>query len=315
MTIAGFVFVAASLYFLGVSFARGIRGSGGLGNLLDFSPGTFLLSFAVLQIHLVSCGWSWQSAAGLAGGRLGFWKSYAIHFLAQVGKYIPGKVWAAIGKYALSCDSGLTRTQTGHALLIETVFIVFGCLLTALPLVPDAARAAGISGYGAAGLAVLVGAATLSAAHPSVFGLFLRAVSKLTGKRLETARPGLGRILRIVPIYLVVFMTLGTGFWLLSLSFGLRIPALPGVFLYPTAMGIGYLVVFAPGGLGARELVLVWLIRIVAPGSEPGHAELAALAGRLWVTLGELTAFGVSLPLYGISAKKMMKLFSGRGVT
>jgi len=315
VTLAGFVFVGASLYFLCLSMARGIRESGGIGNLLNLNLGLFLLSFAVLQIHLITCGWSWRSVARLTGGRLGFWKSYSIHFLAQVGKYIPGKVWAAIGKYALSCDSGMTKTQTGHALILETVFIVFGCLLTAMPLVPSAARAAGMNGMGAVGLAVLLGLVTISAAHPAVFGFFLGIASRLTGKKMDFQRTAFPRVLQIIPVYLVVFVTLGIGFWLLALSFGLRIPVFPGVFLYPTAMGISYLVVFAPGGLGVRELVLVWLIRMVAPGAEPGMAELVALAGRLWVTIGEVMAFMISLSLYGTSTGNIIRMFSRRGTT
>ncbi len=312
---AGFLFVAVSVYFLVSSFLRGISETGGLGNLLNIKPGYFLLSIAVLQIHLFSCGWAWQKVVRLTGCRLSIWKAYAIHFLAQIGKYIPGKVWAAIGKYALSCDSGLTRTQTGHALALETVFIVFGSLLTAMPLVPGAARAAGMDGTGAVWLAVGAGILVLAALHPSVLGLVVRVLSRLTRKNIDTHRPTFGQTLRTVPVYGVVFLALGAGFWLLTLSLGMSIPVFPGIFLYPTALGIGYLVLLAPGGLGIRELVLVWLIRMAAPDSEPGAAEFAAMAGRMWITLGEALAFMLSLPLYGSSAGRILRLVYRGGST
>ncbi len=315
LKLIGLVFVVLALYFLGSSLSKGIRESGGIDNLLRFNPLMFALSFALLQLHLVACGLAWKKVAGLTGGRLGFWKAYSIHFLAQVGKYVPGMVWSAIGKFALSCDSGLTRIQAGHALVLETVFIVFGCLLTAMPLVADAARAVGMGGAEAVWLSVAMGLLTLSAAHPAVFGFLMKTVSRVTGKQYDTRRAPFADILRIIPVYVGIFLFVGLGFWLLARSFGLSIPFFPGIFLYPTAFGIGYLMVFAPGGLGIRELVLVWLIRMAAPDAEPGLAELAAIAARIWITLGEAVAFGLSLALYGTTTGKLVKLFSRTGAT
>lgn len=315
LTLAGFVFVAVSLYFLSASLSRGIRESGGIGNLLDFSPGLLLLSFVALELHLLACGLAWKLVAALTGGRLGLWKAYSIHFLAQVGKYIPGMVWSALGKFTLSRDSGMTGTQTGHALVLETVFIVFGCILTAMPLVPGAARAAGLDGPTAVWLAVGMGLLILSASHPAVFGLVLRLASKLTGRRIEARRAPFKEILGIIPVYVLIFVFVGTGFWLLALGFGLRLPLFPGIFLYPTAFGIGYLVVLAPGGLGVRELALVWLIRMAAPEAEPGLAELAALAGRIWITIGEAVALVISMIIYGKGLGSFRKLFGREGVT
>jgi hypothetical protein len=310
LSLAGLVFVAVSLYFVGNSLSKGIRESGGLENLLDFDPAMLVLSFLMLQLHFLACGLAWKMVARHTGGRLGLWKAYAIHFLAQVGKYVPGMVWSAIGKFALSRDSGMTGVQTGHALVLETVFIVFGCLFVAMPLVSDAALAVGLSGTEAILLAVAIGLLTLAAAHPVVFGFLVGLAGRVTGKRIEAQRVPFVEILKTIPVYVSIFLFVGLGFWLLALGFGLEIPFFPGVFLYPTAFGVGYLVVLAPGGLGVRELVLVWLIRMAAPGSEPGMAELVAVAARIWITLGEGFAFLISLAIYGKGTRSMIRLLS-----
>jgi len=307
-SLAGLVFVAVSLYFVGSSLSKGIRESGGLENLLDFSPAMLVLSFLLLQLHFVACGMAWKVVAGHTGGRLGLWKAYSIHFLAQVGKYVPGMVWSAIGKFALSRDSGMTKVQTGHALVLETVFIVFGCLFVAMPLVSDAALAVGLSGTEALLLAIAIGLLTLSAVHPAVFGFLVGLAGRVTGKRIEAQRVPFVEILKTIPVYVSIFLFVGLGFWLLARGFGLEIPFFPGIFLYPTAFGVGYLVVLAPGGLGVRELVLVWLVRMAAPGSEPGMAELVAVAARIWITLGEGLAFLISLAVYGRGTRTMMRL-------
>ena len=76
-------------------------------------------------------------------------------------------------------------------------------------------------------------------------------------------------------------------------------------------MGIGYLAIFAPGGLGARELTTVWLIHLIVPDCEPGLAELTALVARLWITAGEVFALGISFPMYGIKPSTFKEIFNG----
>ena len=99
-------------------------------------------------------------------------------------------------------------------------------------------------------------------------------------------------------VYLLVFLLQGIAFVFLARSFGMNLPFFPGAFLLPTAVGIGFLAVFSPGGLGIREISLVWLIGIVLTGGEPGQASLVSIAARLWITLGEALAFVAALILW-----------------
>jgi len=315
MTALGAVFIAVSMWFLGKSFLAGVREAGGIENLLQFDIPLFLLSCLLLSGHLIIAGLTWHSVTKTAGGYLGFKKGFAIHFLSQVGKYVPGKVWAAMGKYTLSRNAGLTPAQTGHGLIFETVFIVLGCLMVALPLVPIAAAEAGMGGgagvLAAAGLAILL----IASVHPFFFekiaGLAARLMKTNDGPRKYSFIQMMG----LLPVYLGLFVFLGAAFWVLCLSFGLEMPFYPGVLIYPTAMGIGYLAIFAPGGLGARELTTVWLIHLIVPDCEPGLAELTVLVARLWVTLGEVAAFGISFGLFGIRPSMLKGIFTGNGLS
>ena len=80
---------------------------------------------------------------------------------------------------------------------------------------------------------------------------------------------------------------------------GVRTPTYP---LYVAgaaclAWAIGLVVVFAPGGVGVREVVYVWLLRGLYP-----HAQLqaAAVTSRLITILAELTVLSViSMPRRG----------------
>ncbi len=311
ITIAGIVFVVVSIWFLGKSFLQGVREAGGIGNLLHFNVPLFLAASAVMAGHLTLAGYTWTVVTGIAGGHLGFRKGFSIHFLSQIGKYVPGKVWAAMGKFTLSKNSGLTTTQTGQGLVLETVFIVLGCLITTLPLIPLTARDSGIGV--SAGMAVAVGLALVLVMllHPLVFRKIASIAARVMKSQYTLTERSFSEMLRILPVYIAVFIALGVAYWLMCLSFGLDLPFLPGVFVYPAAMGIGYLAIFAPGGLGARELTTVWLVHLIVPGCEPGLAELTAVVARLWITLGEAIAFGVSFPMYGTAPSSLKKLLTG----
>lgn len=310
MAVLGVAFIALSMWFLGGSLVAGVQEAGGLGNLLEFNIPLFVLSSVLLAGHLAMAGYTWDLVTRTAGGRLGFVRGFAIHFLSQVGKYVPGKVWAAMGKYSLSRNAGLTPAQTGQGLVLETVFIVIGCLLTTIPLMPAVAVEAGIGSLAGTAMAVAVALVLIASVHPFLFGRLARLAARVMKTRGELRECSYGEMLLLLPVYVAVFLFLGIAFWVLGLSFGLVMPFFPGILVYPAAMGIGYLAIFAPGGLGARELTTVWLIHLIVPGCDPGLAELTALVGRIWITIGELIAFGVSFPMYGIRPSTFREAFS-----
>lgn len=306
------VFILVSIWFLSTSFVTGVHEAGGIANLLQFDVPLFLVASFFMAAHLILAGFTWDMVTRTAGAHLGLRKGFSIHFLSQVGKYVPGKIWAAMGKYSLSRNSGLTPAQAGQGLLLETVFIVLGCLMTAIPLIPMVAGEAGLGvGTGmviASGLAILL----LASVHPAFFSRLTRLAARVMKSQYNLRKCSFSEMLRLLPVYAALFVALGAAFWFLCLSFGLEIPFFPGVFIYPAAMGIGYMVIFAPGGLGARELVTVWLVHLSLPGCEPGLAELAALVARLWITLAEALSFGISFMLYGVTPSALKSMFKGK---
>ncbi len=313
VTIIGAIFIIVSLLYLGKSFTTGITEAGGLQNLLQFDVSWFLIATAFLIIHLVVAGYTWALVTNASGGKITLKQGFSIHFLSQIGKYVPGKIWAAMGKYSLSRSVGLTNIQVGQGLVLETIFIVLGCILTTIPLVSVAATD---SGYAvSSGIMVATGLSIilLFMLHPIVFRKISSLIQKVMKSHFPIKERSFFEMLRILLVYVFVFVALGIAFWFLSLSFGLSMPFFPGIFIYPAAMGIGYLVIFAPGGIGARELTTVWLIHLIAPNCEPGLAEMVALAARLWITIGEALGFAVSFWLFGVTPSSLKKLMlSGR---
>jgi len=305
LNIFGLLLTAAALYYVADTFIRGTEEAGGLSNLLSFHPVLFAVSFGFMLLHLLSAAWSWMLVCGVAGSRITFFEAFNVHFLAQVGKYIPGKVWGAVGKIGLSRKIGMSKTETGHALILESLFIVAGCLLMSLPVIPLAAAEVGLGTTVSLIIVALAALVVLLTAHPGAFSRLLAIAGRITGRELQLEDPGFLNVMRLLPVYILVFLLQGVAFVFLARSFGLVVPFYPGVFLLPTAVGVGFLAVFSPGGLGIRELSLVWLIAVVVPEAESGITSLVSIAARLWITLGVALAFLVAVIWWG--AKKGLK--------
>ena len=302
LTVAGLLLTAIALFYLGDTFAKGASEAGGFSNLFSFAPLPFAVSFVLLALHLAAAAWSWKLVCGVVGASITYREAFNVHFLAQVGKYIPGKVWGAVGKVGLSKKIGMSSLQTGHALVLESLFILSGCLIMAIPLVPLVAGELGIGPV--ISVLTVAAAATLIVliAHPGAFSRLLRLAGRITGREIELDDIGFASVLRLLPVYLLVFLLQGVAFVFLARSFGLDLPMLPGAFLLPTAVGVGFLAVFSPGGLGVREVSLVWLIGVAVPLVEPAQASLVSIAARLWITLGEALAFAVAIGWWGGSS-------------
>jgi hypothetical protein len=198
----------------------------------------------------------------------------------------------------------MSSAKIGHALILETLFIVAGCLLMSLPVIPLAAQRIGLGTTLSVIIVVASVAIILFTAHPGAFRRFLKIVSSITGKDIDIEDPGFANVLKLLPVYIFVFLLQGVAFVFLARSFGMNLPFYPGAFLLPTAVGIGFLAIFSPGGLGIREISLVWLIGIVMVSVEPGQASLVSIAARLWITLGEALSFLVAMICWGAGRKE-----------
>jgi hypothetical protein len=299
LNVFGVLLAAVALVYLCRSFYQGLARAGSLSALLSFKPWLFAASMAVLMLHMCLAALSWMMVSGVVGCPVTYRQAFAIHFLTQVGKYVPGKVWAAVGKVGLTKTLGLSATRASHAMVLESLFIVSGSMIVALPLVPVAADHLGLGKVVSLVAVSITAGALVLTAHPTAFRRILRFVGTITGKTLSCEDPGFLNVLRLLPVYLLVFLTQGFAFVLLAWSFGTDVPLYPGMFTFPMAMAIGFVVVFAPGGLGVRELTLSWLVALSAPAVDPGQAELLSIAARLWITLAEALAFGIAVFLWG----------------
>jgi glycosyltransferase 2 family protein len=159
-----------------------------------------------------------------------------IFLQAQVAKYVPGSFWQYAGRTALARSRGIPLRTTGKSLPIE---------------LGASAAAAGvfailfIGWWGVAGLAVVFGA--------------LLVVELAIGR----SRFVLRAVLRATLLYGVVWLLIGASFWMTARALvEVRADDVPQyIAAFATAWLVGLVAIYAPGGIGVREAVLVGLLR------------------------------------------------------
>jgi hypothetical protein len=122
------------------------------------------------------------------------------------------------------------------------------------------------------------------------------AVAASAGVYLDEGRTSLRIGARVIPLYAATWLLIGVSFWMTARAFVHVSPS--DVALYTGAFAaawiVGLLAIYAPGGIGVREAVLV---AILGPHIGSADALVIAVASRGVFTLADLIPAALSLPL------------------
>jgi len=244
----------------------------------------------ILAALLVWCSYgilieAWRRILLGWGQTLGYSPALRIWCLSNLGRYLPGKVWSVVGLAVLAQRSGVAGwAAAGSALVMQALAIGTGALVMSLGA-PGAASPH----------ALLLACALAGCVIVSLVW------SPLAQRLIHLVRPGtefralpLATALLGASVTLLSWVAYGIAFWLLAkgifVTTSLSIVQATGVF----AAGyiVGLLALFAPGGVGVRELVYVALL---APIVGSGGAAALSIASRLLLTATEACAALVGL--------------------
>lgn len=223
---------------------------------------------------------SWRRILAGWSQRLTYGRAARIWLLVNLGRYVPGKVWSVAGLIVLAQRAGVEAwAAAASAFAIQAVG-----LGTAVAVV--AAATPGAESPLRLGGAAIVAAATITVLAWTRGG---RALARLAG-RAEQFRPlPLAAVAESAGLTLASWVTYGVAFWLLARGLGL-----PGTLPLPTATGVfalgyilGLLALFAPGGVGVREVVFIGLL---TPALGSGGAVALSVASRVLLTFCEAAA-------------------------
>lgn len=282
MAVARIVFGIAVLVALGVALAHSWKG---VEHRIARAPLDEL--FAALALALVALGCSgaaWLAVLRGLGVQVSVRRAAPVVFIGQLGKYVPGSVWAVVAQMELGRRAGLSRTPVAAAYTVSLLVNLVTGALVSLACLPW------LVGHGSDGylwtLALLpVGFVLL---HPAVLRRLLDLAVRLT------RRPALPVPLSARSVLAVAAWSVGT--WLgygaqaviLVVALGgpqtgRMLPVAIGGYALATVAGV--LFIIAPAGAGVREAVLYTLLVIVATSVT---ATSVVLLSRLVVTLSDL---------------------------
>ena len=226
---------------------------------------------------------SWRALLADLGSPLPLPAAIRILFVAQLGKYIPGAVWAAAAQVELGRGHQVPRRRSATAAAVGLLVTLATALLVAAVALPLSSGDAARKYWWALALAL-----------PALLGLYPPLTSSVVNGLLRLVRrPPLERpistagMARTVAWSLLGWVFFSVQAWLLVMDMtGKGLAVLPlAAGAYALAWAVGLILIPFPGGVGPRELAL---IAALAPIMSPGAAIVVAVISRLVNTIGDL---------------------------
>ncbi|MFQ6047568.1 MAG: lysylphosphatidylglycerol synthase domain-containing protein [Gemmatimonadales bacterium] len=212
--------------------------------------------------------------------RLGYRPAVRVWCLSNLGRYVPGKIWSVAGLAVLAERSGVKGWMAVAAAVVMQALIVGTGAAIVAATVPGAASALTL----AIGIALAAATIAVLAFEPLGYA-FVRLVRP--GSEYHALPVGTAVVAAVVT--LGSWISYGVAFWLLGRALvpaaGLTLIAAVGIFAGGYLVGL--LALFAPGGVGVREAVLVALL---APQVGASPAVVLTVASRLLLTVTEVGA-------------------------
>ena len=221
-----------------------------------------------------------------------------VMFLGQLGKYVPGAVWAVAAQVSLAQDYQVPKKRSGAASLISmAITLVVGLIMAGITL--PLASAGALRQYWWVLVCIPV---LLVGLYPPVttFGLNLALrVLRRPALGVPLSRGGMARAVGWTTLgwacyglhaWLLIGDVAGKSLHILLLSAG----------GYALAWAVGFLLIPFPGGIGPRE---VTLIAVLSPVMPRGSALAIALASRVVLTVGDLAWAALAVVIGRLGAR------------
>ena len=259
---------------------------GEIGLLASFEALLALLGMEVATLL------QWQALLAGLGSPVRTTTAGRIFFVGQLGKYIPGSLWPILTQMELGARANVPRARSASASILTMIVSLATGLLVAAATLPFAHYAAG---YDWVFILVPV---ILVCLYPKVLNPLLNWLFKLA------KRPGLDQsvtltmLSRALAWSILAWVANGVQIWILADKLGAPVGrtiliALGG---YAFAWCVGFVIVFAPAGAGARDALLILALSPLV-GSHPALA--VALVSRAVNTVSDLLVAGYAAATRG----------------
>lgn len=247
-----------------------------------------LVAIAKLLLTLVM-----QNCCRRFGVVLSFAESFHIYNFTQIAKYIPGSIWQFVARVAVLKARGAENTGIRNAMIYEVIWVagtsgIVGLLLVAAQYRLNWNQLIDL-GWGELQLPAARSILALCV-------LVLAGLSLAAWVQREKLEKGIGAMLptpSLIALLVANWVVLGLSLWVTSPPFsaeGLHLFYTIGV--YCLGYAIGFIVPFAPAGIGVREGVFILGMTPYLPLE--GAVLLAAINRMIYVAV-EIAYFSIAL--------------------
>jgi uncharacterized membrane protein YbhN (UPF0104 family) len=265
--------------------------------ITGLSTGVVLGATLAAALAMLATALAWRAIVADLGHQVPVRDAAQINLVGQLGKYVPGSVWAYVLQAQLARRVGIPGSRGFLASLMVTILgITAGITIGSLGLPAIASSTEGGSGAGRAvvyvALAILPFA--LVFAHPWVLTRAVGIVLRLA--RREPLRRSLSwrAVLAAIGWAVVGYAFSGVHLWLLAGAVaGTGVRGLVACTVaFALAMTAGVFAFILPSGIGVREFVIA--ATLAGAGVPYGRAYALALVSRLLFTVADVGTAGVA---------------------
>ena len=300
LTAIGWVLFGAVLWFVGWALIEAARE-------VDWSTvrpvPLWILCGAALYIgSLVAVDALVRSLYGLFGVSMARPRGFVLYMVPTLGRYLPGKVLSLAGHVVIARRYGVELSLSAAAVALLTVLGVTGTTLTGLLFLivqpPEVLEPNLIRWTIAAGIGLIA-----FALHPKIWFRLVDEGLRLFNREPLVIRVNYGSWLRLLLIMGIHVVLIVSGYAAITCGvIGLTLVQLPILIgAVCIANTLGFLAVFAPGGIGVREGVLLLLL---SPTLGAGPAALFTVTLRLVQIVIDTAAAAVGLGFLGSDKKQ-----------
>ena len=250
-----------------------------------------------ITAHLITLGMFskvWCILMKGFGFTVSFPHAFKISYIANLGRYLPGRIWPVFGMAYLAKKIGIDEQYSVTSWVVVQLFAIPSAFLVGIIslffidtfISVSLSSFLGISFYLFAG-AITIVSFMLIFFPKFVFKLFNIFLVKIKREPINFSLP-IKTALKLYLGYALCWIAYGFSFWLfiVSITGNYELPIIGAIGVFALAYQIGYLAIIMPGGIGVRELVLVTLLNPFFGAAAAG----IAVAARIWNMLTEITA-------------------------
>ncbi|MCP4965860.1 MAG: flippase-like domain-containing protein [bacterium] len=263
----------------------------------EAQPALLAVAFLLGLLGMTGIGLAWRTSLAVLGFKLDVLNSLRGYFVGQLGKYVPGGIWAIMGRGEWARSRGVPAAIAYSSVFLSMGSAYLAAVLLAATLVPLSGLL-GADGDTRFALVLLLLPLGFGLLHPRVVRAGLDLLRRVTGRDLAITIPSWRSSSAVVLQQLPSWLLIGLVSVTVASAFGGGGDAVNLISATAISWVVGFLVLPVPGGIGVRESVFVALATSL-PG---GIAATVAVVARLIFIAVDASGAGVTTILMGRKA-------------